>query len=173
MKLGELVYEQSDLVIFDEADTIIKWLDDFYAQELKLTGGQRGLFDTITLPTERHAIQTRVMPPGTQRWVGAERAAQQVISALLTLLTLGRGPGFLRQWVANQQFTPLSLSYRLARAIAGLAAYDWPEVPEPQRRANEQLTRQLLAPLETLLDEPNLLRPLSRRAQEHEATRAL
>jgi hypothetical protein len=67
LKLGELVYEQSDLVIFDEADTIIKWLDDFYAQELKLTGGQRGLFDSIALPTERHAIQMRVMPPGTQR----------------------------------------------------------------------------------------------------------
>ncbi len=173
LKLGELVYEQSDLVIFDEADTIIKWLDDFYAQELKLTGGQRGLFDTITLPTERHAIRTRVMPPGTQRWVGAERAAQQVVSALLTLLTPGRGPGFLQQWVASHQFTPLSLSYRLARAIAGLEEYDRPEVPEPQRQANEQLTRLVLQPFEALLDEPDLLRPLSRRAQEQAATRAL
>jgi hypothetical protein len=173
LKLGELVYEQSDLVIFDEADTIIKWLDDFYAQELKLTGGQRGLFDSIALPTERHAIQMRVMPPGTQRWVGAGRAAQQVISAVLTLLTPGRGPGFLQQWVANHQFTPLSLSYRLARGIAGLNEYDKPEVPEPQRQANEQLTRTVLQPLETLLDEPDPLRALSRRAQECAATRAL
>ena len=173
LKLGELVYEQSDLVIFDEADTIIKWLDDFYAQELKLTGGQRGLFDTITLPTERHAIQMRVMAPGTQRWVGAERAAQQVISSLLTLLTPGRGPGFLQQWVANHQFTPLSLSYRLARGIGGLAEYDKPEVAELQRQANKELTDKLVQPFEALLDEPDPLRPLSRRAQEQEATRAL
>ena len=173
LKIGELVYEQSDLVIFDEADTIIKWLDDHYAQEVKLTGGQRGLFDTITLPTERHTIQTRVMPPGTQRWVGAERAAQQVISSLLTLLTPGRGPGFLQHWVASHQFTPLSLSYRLARAIAGLDEYDKPDVPEAQRQINEKLTRAVLHPFEALLDEPDPLRPLSRRAQKHEATRAL
>jgi hypothetical protein len=172
LKLGELVYEQSDLVIFDEADTIIKWLDDHYAQELKLTGGRQGLLDTITLPTERHTIGARVMPPGTQRWVGAERAAQQVVSAVLTMLDPGRGPGFLQQWVANHQFTPLTLGYRLARAVAGLEDYDRPEVAEELRQANDELTRAVLAPFEALFDEPDPLRPL-RATNPSAATQAL
>ncbi len=37
IKIGELVNEQSDFVVFDEIETIIKWFDDTYAEEVVLT----------------------------------------------------------------------------------------------------------------------------------------
>ncbi|HVB22967.1 MAG TPA: hypothetical protein VNG51_13580 [Ktedonobacteraceae bacterium] len=37
--LTEIVYEQSDLVIFDEADTIQQWFDNLFAEEVILTNG--------------------------------------------------------------------------------------------------------------------------------------
>lgn len=53
IKLGELVYEQSNIVIFDEADTIIKWFDDIYAEAVTLTNGKDGVFDTVNIKTEQ------------------------------------------------------------------------------------------------------------------------
>lgn len=68
IRVGELVYEQSDIVIFDEADTIVKWFDDVYAEEVLLTNGKDGVFDTVGLATERHMIQDRTPNQQIQRF---------------------------------------------------------------------------------------------------------
>lgn len=96
IKLGELVYEQSDIVIFDEAGTIIKWFDDIYAETVTLANRNDGVFDTVNIRTEQYMIQNRVPPPLTQRWTGAERDAQKAITATLTLLDQHSGQKILR-----------------------------------------------------------------------------
>lgn len=159
LKLGEFIHEHSDVVIFDEADTIIKWFDDQHAQELPLTGGRAGILDAITLPTERHAVNTRVMPSGTLRWVGAERNAQQAVTSVLTLLHTAYGPGFLHEWVAGHQFTPWSLFYRLARLIAGLPEFDATDTPVEERRRRDELTESVQQHFRALLEPSDVLRP--------------
>jgi hypothetical protein len=161
LKLGEFVYERSDLVIFDEADTIIQWFDNQYAQELRLTGGRVGILDTITLPTESHAVGSRVMPGGTLRWVGAERSAQQAVTSVLTLLHGKGGPGFLAEWVQQHQFTPLSLCYRLARLLAGVPATDSKDArraSEEERQRYDAAAQQIMPHFTALLEESDGLR---------------
>ena len=54
IKIGELVYEQSDIVVFDEADTIIEWFDKVYAEQVTLTNrSQDGVFDKTGVKTEQ------------------------------------------------------------------------------------------------------------------------
>jgi hypothetical protein len=54
IKIGELVYEQSDIVVFDEADTIIESLDKVYAEQLTLTDPSRNsVFDLTGVKTEQ------------------------------------------------------------------------------------------------------------------------
>ncbi len=161
LKVGEFVHERSNLVIFDEADTIIQWFDNQYAQELRLTGGRVGILDTITLPTEHHAVGSRVMPGGTLRWVGAERSAQQAVTSVLTLLHGKGGPGFLAEWVKHHQFTPLSLCYRLARLLAGVPATDSAaarRASEEERQQYNAATQEVMPHFTALLEESDGLR---------------
>ena len=66
IRLGELINEQSDIVVFDEVDTIINWFDNVYASEVLLTGG--GIFDEIGIKTEQFARNRRQLPL-MQRWM--------------------------------------------------------------------------------------------------------
>lgn len=163
LRLGELIHEQSDVVIFDEADTIIKWFDDQYAQEVKLTGGGKGLLDKITVPTEEYAIQYRTMARAsrTQRWSGAERSGQQLVTSVLTLLDSVNDKAnndILTKWIARRQFTPQTLFYRLARRIAGLREVDGPDVSQTTRQEQEQCTSEVMSVFNVLLEAEELTR---------------
>lgn len=168
-KVGELVYEHSNLVIFDEVDTIIKWFDDAYATEITLTNGKDGIFDSITVATEQYSIQHRVMPTGTQRWVGAERSAQQVVSAVLTLLDPYRGKVFLQDWVSRHAFTPNTLFYKLARRIAGFEEAEPIETPDEVRQQHDAETKKVMYYFENLLhiSDPLHMPPPATGAQEN------
>ncbi|MDJ1175362.1 hypothetical protein [Roseofilum capinflatum] len=158
IRVGELVYEQSDIVIFDEADTIVKWFDDVYAEEVLLTNGKDGVFDTVGLATERHMIQDRTPNQQiTQRWVGAQRAAQQAITVTLTLLSENE---ILRQWVKKSYFTPNALFYKLSRRLSGLEEFDPDDTPEESCKENEQLTAETVSIFDRLfINETDPLRP--------------
>ncbi|KYC41371.1 hypothetical protein WA1_21955 [Scytonema hofmannii PCC 7110] len=156
IKIGELVYEQSDIVIFDEVDTVIKWFDDVYAEEVLLTNG--GVFDEIGVKTEDYMRFNRNPPPLTQRWTGAERDAQKAITATLTLLDKRSGHEFLRQWIERGYFTPNSLLFKFARRLTGLEEFDPPDISEEQLKANTQRVQQTVQYFDALLDEDPLIR---------------
>ena len=65
--LTEIVYEQSDLVIFDEADTVQEWFDNLFAGEVVLTNerGDNGLLDVEDVETARHCPSTDPACPYT------------------------------------------------------------------------------------------------------------
>ena len=163
LRLGELIHEQSDVVVFDEADTIIKWFDDQYAQEVKLTGGGKGLLDIITVPTEEYAVRQRTMARAsrTQRWSGAERSGQQLVTSVLTLLDSINDKAndtILSKWIARRQFTPQTLFYRLSRRIAGLREVDGPSISQTIRQEYEQRTSAVMSVFNELLEAEELTR---------------
>ncbi|BAB73673.1 hypothetical protein [Nostoc sp. PCC 7120 = FACHB-418] len=159
MKIGELVYEQSDFVVFDEVETVIKWFDDTYAEEVVLTdGGKNGVFDDIGVKTEQFSTTNRVMPPLTQRWTGAERDAQKAITATLTLLDKHFGHQILRDWIKRGYFTPNTLLFKFARRLAGLEEFESPETPEAHSQANARLIKPIVRYFDALLNEEDPLR---------------
>jgi len=154
---GEMVYEQSSLVIFDEADTVINWFDNVYAQDVKLTGGESGVFDDLSVHTETFSRRERVPAAGTQRWTGAERGSLTAITAVLTLLDKREGQSVLRDWVVRGYFTPNTLFFKLARRIAGLEEFNPAEISPEQVKANEARTQSVFCHFDALLQESDPL----------------
>ncbi|HAX76899.1 MAG TPA: hypothetical protein DCY88_13920 [Cyanobacteria bacterium UBA11372] len=125
IKIGELVYEQSDIVVFDEVDTIIEWFDNVYAEQVTLTDRSRnGVFDEIGAKTELSNRANVVRSPLKLRWSAVQRNAQTAINATLTLLSDELGQEVLQKWVQQGYFTPHVLFYKLARLLAGLEEFD-------------------------------------------------
>ncbi|GHO96588.1 hypothetical protein KSF_066360 [Reticulibacter mediterranei] len=116
MALWELIYEQSTLVCFDEADTIQNWFDRICAPEILLIN-QHGIFDRIDPQVADEWIWHRILEPESQRWVRAERHAIAITSAILTQLDYY---GNLARWVYRTYFTAYSLFFRLACCFAGI-----------------------------------------------------
>jgi len=154
IKIGELVYLHSDIVVFDEVDTVIKWFDDVYAEEVLLTNG--GVFDDIGVQTEDYMRFNRVTPPLMQRWTTAERHVQSVVTATLTLLDKRLGHEFLRKWIERGYFTPNSLLYKFSRRLAGLEELDSPDVTEQEIKANNRRVQQIMRNFDALLDDDPL-----------------
>ncbi len=124
IKVGELVYEQSDIVVFDEADTIIESLDKVYAEQLTLTDRSRsGVFDLTGVKTEQSNRIEALRSPLKSRWSAVQRNAQTAINITLTLLSNDLGKDVLQEWVQQGHFTPHVLFYKLARRVAGLEEY--------------------------------------------------
>lgn len=122
--IGEIVYEQSDLLIVDEADAVMGVLDETFAQDVDLTNGQTGrgggVFDRTGPQTEQFVIPQRAtMSRGQLRWSEAQRGGQNASQILLALLNDETLP-YLQRWVARDYFSPYSLFVRLARRIACL-----------------------------------------------------
>ncbi|MBW4561867.1 MAG: hypothetical protein KME32_12075 [Mojavia pulchra JT2-VF2] len=154
LKIGELVYLHSDIVVFDEVDTVIKWFDDVYAEEVLLTNG--GVFDDIGVKTEDYMRFNRVTPALMQRWTGAERDVQKAVTATLTLLDKRSGHEFLNKWIERGYFTPNSLLYKFARRLAGLEELDSPDVTEQEIKANNRRVQQIMQYFDALLDDDPL-----------------
>lgn len=137
IKVGELVYEQSDIVVFDEVDTVIEWFDKVYAEQVTITNGNDGVFDEIGIKTEQYARNNRVPPRVQQRWNSAQRQGQNAITTTLTLLNQKYGHQILRDWTSRGYFTPHVLFFRLARRLAGLAEYNsYPRSEQQMLRDN-------------------------------------
>ncbi|HYU73593.1 MAG TPA: hypothetical protein VEL31_13005, partial [Ktedonobacteraceae bacterium] len=122
--LGEIVYEQSDLVIFDEADTVQEWFDNLFAGEVILTNGIDGLLDVEDVETAQAWVPRRTQPAPTRRWVGAERHSLATISNILSNLTDRQQGILLRRWVGRNYFTSLTLAYKLVWRLLNLPKWE-------------------------------------------------
>jgi hypothetical protein len=178
IKIGDLVYEQSDLVIFDEAETIVDWFDRVYAQNLELTNGATGLLDRLDVEVTNYLRERRAPSIAFQRWVFAERAATKAVTGVLTCLdsTQGQGLELIRKWVRHRGFTRNSLTYRLSRRLAGLKEYEArTDLPLAQQREQQQQTQAVLQIFEELarLDNPLSLQVVPPVSREQQAAYAL
>lgn len=135
IRLGDLIYEQSDLVIFDEVETVLEWFDRLYAQETKLTGDGEGILDWLDPEVASYQSRNRMMPATTRRWIEAERNFHAPVGHVLALL---QQHSELRNSIERGYFTSRSLFYRLARRILGLKEYE-DERDDQKRRKNEQM----------------------------------
>lgn len=158
LKIGELVYEQSDIVVFDEADTIIQWFDNVFAETVSLTSGGSGLFDRTPEPTEAFMKFDRVRSHVTRRWVGAHRDVLNLITTVLTLLHPSEGHEVLRQWIKRGYFTPHTLCYRLARRIAGVPEFDERTASDALIEARDRAIQEISKYFDRLLDQDDPLR---------------
>jgi hypothetical protein len=144
--IGEIVYEQSDIVVVDEADAVMGVLDETFAQEEDLTNGKRGkgggIYDRVGDQTERFVIPMRAtMTRGQLRWSQAQRGGQNACQILLSLLNDDSLP-FLKEWVYREYFTPYALFCRLSRRLAGL-----PEnAPHDESRDAKSLADECMEP---------------------------
>lgn len=122
--LTEIVYEQSNLVIFDEADTIQQWFDNLFAEEVILTNGSDGLLDVEDVETAQACVPQRAQPAATRRWVSAERHSLTSISNILSHLTDREQGVLLRRWVGRNYFTSLTMAYKLVWRLLGLPKWE-------------------------------------------------
>ena len=95
----KLVYDQSDLVIFDEVDLVQNWFDNQFASETKLTNGKDALLDIEDVETARAWIAARAQKAPSQRWVNSERHTLSAISNILSNLTDRQRGDLLRRWI--------------------------------------------------------------------------
>jgi pPIWI RE three-gene island domain Z len=153
IKFGELVYEQSDIVIFDEVDTVIEWFDKVYAEQVTITNSNDGVFDEIGIKTEQYARNNRVPPRVQQRWNSAQRQGQNAITTTLTLLNPNYGHQILRDWTSRGYFTPHVLFFKLARRLAGLEEYNSYRRSEQQIRRDNRLVQWIMRYFDAFLRE--------------------
>ncbi|MEG4147761.1 pPIWI_RE_Z domain-containing protein [Microcoleus sp. Pol12B5] len=160
IKMGELVYEQSDILVFDEVDTIIEWFDKVYAEQVTLTDRSRnGVFDEIGVKTELSNRANVVRSPLKLRWSAVQRNAQTAINTTLTLLSDELGQEALQKWVQQGYFTPHVLFYKLARRLAGLEEFDSYPISEQQLRINDRDIQSIMDDFDNFLkDDPLLTR---------------
>ncbi len=170
IKVGELVYEQSDIVVFDEADTIIEWFDKVYAEQVTLTDRSRGgVFDDIGVKTEQSYRIDLWLSPLKSRWSHIQRNAQTAINATLTLLSDQLGHEVLQKWVQQGYFTPHVLFYKLARRLAGLEEFDSDPKSEEQLKDDERDIKSIVDYFDDFLKED----PVVRRSSSHPPTNSL
>ncbi|GAB4541088.1 MAG: hypothetical protein Tsb0014_32800 [Pleurocapsa sp.] len=170
IKMGELVYEQSDIVVFDEADTIIESLDKVYAEQLTLTDLSRnGVFDLTGVKTEQSSRIEALRSPLKSRWSAVQRNAQTAINITLTLLSNDLGRDGLQQWVQQGYFTPHVLFYKLARRLAGLEEYNTYEKSQQQLTVDEGRIQPMMEIVDDFLNGD----PVLRRSSHNPATTRL
>ncbi len=142
IKVGELIYEQSDLVIFDEVDAHQAWFDDLYAPTSALFDSrEKGLMDRIDVKTSDLWSDDRAQPPHHQRWITAERNATQASSQVIRQLSQ---ESLLRSWVGPNYFTAFRLFRSLAFHLMGQtnvadAVNQDEEVPDGEIEAEQQV----------------------------------
>ncbi len=143
VSLTEIVYEQSDLVIFDEADTVQEWFDNLFAEEVVLTNGSSGLLDKEDVETARSLVPQRTLRPHTRRWVEAERHSLISISNILSNLTDRQHGPLLSRWIERNYFTALTLAYKLLWRLLDFPK--WEECQGQERKEAMDRIKPLIA----------------------------
>ncbi len=141
MTLGDLVYEQSDLVVFDEVDSIIEWFDRLFAKQQHLIAGGNGILDRLDSAANRYWYRNRLQSDTVLNWINAQRSFHQPVTNIVTLTAKHK---HLQQNLERGYFTARSLFYRLARRMLGLKEYD--------RAEEDNETKQLLQILTDLFE---------------------
>ncbi len=114
MMLAEVIYHQSDLVIFDEVDTVQQWFDNVYATDQWLLDGGQGILDLLHLQTVQFLNRGYQISRQGQRWLTSEQSARQMAEQICGLL---RENSVLKDWLRDRYFTAHRLFYDLSRRI--------------------------------------------------------
>lgn len=134
--LGELVYHESDVVIFDECETIQQWFDNAYATHRNLVDSTGGALAAINHITSEYLERERTVPDGARRWIiSAIRAWEMALFVRDQL----RHKELLKTWTGERYFTAHRLFSSLALRLFGFTSY-------------EQLSSQQAATVEKLLE---------------------
>ncbi|MDX2162940.1 MAG: hypothetical protein SF162_16610 [bacterium] len=152
IKVGELVYEQSDLVILDEVETIVDWFDKTYARTEPLTNGKNGLLDRLDPLIAQYWISNRTLSADQRRWILAVRESVKAETAVLSAIADPEQTHTVKRWVGNRYFNPNQLAYRLARRLAGLKEWDSKNVPQNTKDAHNKRADDAFQPFNTLLN---------------------
>lgn len=163
-KIGELLYEQSDLVILDEVETIVDWFDKTYACTEPLTNGKDGLLDKLDLQIAQFWLNNRRLTTDQRRWILAVRESLKALTGVLSAVDDPKQKREVRQWVSKGYFSPNQLAYRLARRLAGLTEWDESSLPAAIKRERDQQSNEAFTSFNELLN--NLLDPLRRSQDE-------
>ncbi len=133
--LGELIYHQSDLVVFDEVDMIQQWFDNEYALSQSLidtTGGALSLIDTIT---SEFLVKENTLSDYARRWITSESRAREVALYICDML---QGSDTLKAWVGQRYFTAFRLYSDLAQRFLDIAGGQ-PVSPQQEQALNDLL----------------------------------
>jgi hypothetical protein len=153
-KMGDLIYEQSDLVILDEVETIMDWVDRIFAERIELTNGQDGLLDRLDPQISQYWTINRVLPQDSRRWLMAAREAPKALSGVLTAVANPNQDRMVKKWIGHHYFAPNQLAYRLARRLAGLKEWDNADTPLAERYKNDAETKAIYSIFYELLNSP-------------------
>lgn len=145
---GDLIYEQSDIVVFDEADAVMNWFDRIYAQEIKLTAHGKGILDDIHRRMSAYWGEHRLLDAPTIRWTHAQNNSVVPLGHIVNQLDEYE---VLREWLSRGYFTALTLFYKLARRMLGLKEYEDARI-DKVRLANDRLIAPVLAVFEELTE---------------------
>lgn len=126
IKVGEMIYEQADLVIFDEADAVAAWLDDAFARVISLHGGPNAILDRADELASR-PLRERILSPEEERWIRAQRNTLTDLNTMMRQLQFSQYSVLLTSWLGQRYFTAYYLFERLARLLLGL-----PEISEEE-----------------------------------------
>src|SRR5690606_24556625 len=111
LKMGDLVYEQSDLVILDEVETIVDWYDRTFARREELTNGKTGLLDRLESQITQYWMTNRVLPPDERCWIIPARETVKVLSSVLTAIADPQQERTVKNWVKRGYFSPNQLAF--------------------------------------------------------------
>lgn len=121
LRLWELVYEQSDLVIFDEVDAVQLWFDQVFSPEILLENGRGGgvLHETNRKVAQVTASEFR-SNKSKHRWFQDQNTS---VTAGQHILYLAENYGSLEKWLSGQSFTALRLFYKLSDDLSGFTSF--------------------------------------------------
>ena len=147
--LGELIYHEADLVVFDEVDMIQQWFDNEYAMSqslIDITGGALSLIDTIT---SEFLVRENTLSDYARRWITSESRAREVALYVCDML---RGADTLKAWVGQRYFTAFRLYTDLAQRFLDIGTR---QSVSPQQ---EEALRDLLESFDRFHDD-NIMPP--------------
>lgn len=150
--MGDLIYEQCDLVILDEVETIVDWYDRTFAKKEDLTNGKNGLLDRLDTQISQYWNANRVLPANERRWIVTARDSLKALSSILTSLADPKQKRVAKEWVKKHHFAPHQLAFRLSRRLAGLKEWDDKDTPIEVRHQNERLMLDVFQPFDDLLN---------------------
>ncbi len=147
--LGELIYHEADLMVFDEAETIQQWFDNEYAMSQSLidsTGGALSIVDSIT---SEFLMRENTLSDHARRWITSESRAREVALYICDML---RGSDTLKTWVGQRYFTAFRLFSDLAQRLLAI------EEGQPVSPQQEQTIRDMLDDFDRFHDD-NIMPP--------------
>ncbi len=115
--LGEVIYQESDLVIFDEVETIQQWFDRVFATSQTLIQRTGGALKNLTVLAQDYLSNSNALSNEGRRWVFSAIRAYEIG---LYLCDMVRNSSLIQQWIAEIYFTPYRLFSDLALRLLGI-----------------------------------------------------